>query len=213
MGDYLFLFRNSSKFRGMNAYTDLFKIETNHLLPMQGRVLIAEPFLYDFTFGRTVILLIEHTKEGSMGLILNKSLPLLLNDIVSDFNGLEDMPLYKGGPLCTDTLFYLHTLPNVPDAISIGKGFYLNGSFNAIKDYLMQGNQVKGKIRFFLGYSGWGYKQLQREMKENTWLVGKENITSLMDEERVEKLWKNAIGRLGGKYEIWSRFPQIPSLN
>ena len=71
----------------------------------------------------------------------------------------------------------------------------------------MQGNSVKGRIRFFLGYSGWEYEQLDREIEENTWLVGKENISSLMDEAASGTLWKKALCKLGAKYEIWSRSP------
>lgn len=71
----------------------------------------------------------------------------------------------------------------------------------------MQGNPVKGRIRFFLGYSGWEYEQLGREIEENTWLVGKENISLLMDEIASDTLWKKALCKLRAKYEIWSRFP------
>ena len=77
----------------------------------------------------------------------------------------------------------------------------------------MQGNPVQGRIRFFLGYSGWEYEQLGREIEENTWLIGSTNIASLMDEKGSAELWKNVLGELGGKYETWSRFPQIPTLN
>jgi putative transcriptional regulator len=73
-----------------------------------------------------------------MGLVLNKPLPLFLNDVLKDFNCPENIPIYKGGPLSTDTLFYLHTLKGITGALSIGKGFYLNGDFEYIKNYIMQ---------------------------------------------------------------------------
>ena len=63
----------------MDINTDIFKIETNHVLPSRGKVLISEPFLYDEMFGRSIILLVDHTLDGTMGLVLNKSLPLYLN--------------------------------------------------------------------------------------------------------------------------------------
>ncbi|MCD8293606.1 MAG: YqgE/AlgH family protein [Prevotellaceae bacterium] len=197
----------------MNSYAEIFKIETNNMVPKQGRVLIAEPFLCDNTFSRTVVLLVEHTQDGSMGLIMNKSLPLRLNDVFSDFEALERIPIYRGGPLGTDTLFYLHTIGDIPGAFPIDKGFYLNGDFDAVKAYVLQGNPIKGTIRFFLGYSGWDNEQLERELKQNSWLVGKEKIHTLMDVETTKSLWKNALVRLGGKYEVWSRFPKIPTLN
>ena len=145
--------------------------------------------------------------------MLNKPLPLFLNDILQDFNYQENIPIYKGGPLSTDTLFYLHTLEGITDSLPISNGLYLNGDFNAIKEYILQGNPIKGKIRFFLGYSGWEYEQLHRELEENTWLVSTESKDTIMNENSGTELWKNSLGRLGSKYELWSRFPQIPALN
>lgn len=192
---------------------NLFKIETNHVVPARGKILISEPFLCDCTFGRSVILLVDHTQDGTMGLVMNKPLPLSLNDVLHDFHCTENIPIYKGGPLSTDTLFYLHTLDSISDALPIRKGFYLNGDFEAIKRYILSGNPVKGRIKFFLGYSGWEHEQLNREIEENTWLVSKENITALMGETAGDELWKKALCRLGGKYELWSHFPQVPTLN
>ena len=64
--------------------------------------------------------------------------PLYLNDVLKDFKDVENIPIYKGGPLCTDTLFYLHTLKGVKDSLQIGKGFYLNGDFDAIRRYILK---------------------------------------------------------------------------
>lgn len=197
----------------MDTHADIFKIETNHVIPSRGKVLISEPFLYDEMFGRSVVLLVDHTQDGTMGLILNKPLPLLLNEVLKEFKDVVDIPIYKGGPLSTDTLFYLHTLNDVEDSLQIGAGFYLNGDFDAIRRYILQGNDITGKVRFFLGYSGWEHNQLSLEIEENTWLIGSAERNTLMDESGTSSLWKNVLGQMGGKYETWSRFPQIPTLN
>lgn len=196
----------------MNIDSDIFKIQSNDVLPSRGRILISEPFLRDTTFGRSVILLIDHSNEGSMGLVINKKLPFLVNDIITEFKYLDEIPLYKGGPVATDTLFYLHTLAEIPGAISISKGLYLNGDFNEIKKYILQGNQVNERIRFFLGYSGWESEQLSNEIRENTWLVSEEEKSYLM-KNGTKDMWKQALEKLGSKYETWSRFPQVPTLN
>ena len=47
----------------MYINTDIFKIETNHIVPTQGKILISEPFLCDHMFGRSVILLVDHAQE------------------------------------------------------------------------------------------------------------------------------------------------------
>ena len=164
------LFRFFSYISGMNIDSDIFKIQSNNVLPSRGKILISEPFLCDATFGRSVILLVDHTDEGSMGLVINKQLPLFLNEIIMEFKYLDEIPLYKGGPIATDTLFYLHTLSDIPGSISISKGLYLNGDFDEIKKYILQGNKINECIRFFLGYSGWDSEQLNNEIRENTWL-------------------------------------------
>lgn len=196
----------------MDIDSDIFKIQSNNVFPSRGKILISEPFLRDATFGRAVILLIDHTEEGSMGLVINKQLPIFVNDIINEFKYLEEIPLYKGGPVATDTLFYLHTLSDIPGAISICKGLYLNGDFNEIKRYILQGNKIDEHIRFFLGYSGWESEQLKTEIKENTWLVSKEGPTYLMSKD-IKDMWKQALGKLGSKYEAWSRFPIVPTFN
>ena len=196
----------------MNIDSDIFKIQSNNVLPSRGKILISEPFLRDATFGRSVVLLIDHTEEGSMGLIINKQLPIFVNDIIKEFKYIENIPLYKGGPIATDTLFYLHTLADIPGAIPISKGQYLNGDFDEIKKYILQGNKVDRYIRFFLGYSGWESEQLSTELKENTWLVSKEENAYLMNGD-TKDMWKQALEKLGSKYETWSRFPQVPTFN
>ena len=196
----------------MDIDSDIFKIQSNNVLPSRGKILISEPFLRDATFGRSVILLIDHTDEGTMGLIINKPLPIFVNDIIKEFKYINDIPLYKGGPVATDTLFYLHTLANISGAIPVSKGLYLNGDFDEIKKYILQGNKVDQHIRFFLGYCGWEGEQLNDELKENTWLVSKEENAYLMNGD-TKDMWKQALEKLGSKYETWSRFPQVPTFN
>ena len=76
------------------------------------------------------------------------------NDIIMEFKYIDEIPLYKGGPIATDTLFYLHTLADIPGAISICKGLYLNGDFEEIKRYILQGNKISEHIRFFWAIPG-----------------------------------------------------------
>ena len=196
----------------MDIDSDIFKIQSNNVLPSRGKILISEPFLRDATFGRSVILLIDHTDEGTMGLIINKPLPIFVNDIIKEFKYIDDILLYKGGPVATDTLFYLHTLANISGAIPVSKGLYLNGDFDEIKKYILQGNKVDQHIRFFLGYCGWEGEQLNDELKENTWLVSKEDKDYLMNSD-TKDMWKEALEKLGSKYEAWSRFPRVPTFN
>ena len=79
----------------------IFQVESNKILPKQGGLLISAPFMKDFYFARSVVLMIDHNDEGSMGLVLNKNFNglMTLNELVPDLGTLPPIPLYKGGPV------------------------------------------------------------------------------------------------------------------
>jgi len=68
------------------------------------------------------------------------------------------------------------------------------------------------KIRFFIGYSGWGEGQLSTEMTEKTWLTVKAT-RKLVFHQQYEQVWKDALKHLGGDYGIMVNFPIDPQLN
>jgi hypothetical protein len=74
----------------MENFDDLIKIKTNNTRPARGRILISEPFLYDYYFHRSVILLAEHNKEGSFGVIINKPLAMGFGEVVNEKSRLEN---------------------------------------------------------------------------------------------------------------------------
>lgn len=192
--------------------SDPYRIEYNRVEPCKGSVLIAEPFLRDHFFGRSVVFLVEHSVgEGTMGLVLNKPLPVMLSDIMSDCYSAEEIPVYRGGPLAMDTLFYLHTFADVHDSLPVVDGIYLNGDFEAIRRYILQGNPVRGHLRFFLGYAGWEDGQLCEECEADSWIVNRDGRSCLRDDS--DRQWEHALSSLGGKYRVWATFPILPELN
>ena len=83
----------------MASYKNIFKITHNDVLPIQGSILIAEPFLQDAYFQRSVVLLIEHTEHGSMGFVLNKKTDLIVNSFFKEFAEFPEIPIYLGAKL------------------------------------------------------------------------------------------------------------------
>ena len=192
----------------------MFHIENNHILPTKGNILISEPFLDDKYFGRSVVLLVEHDENlGSMGFVLNKPMKTRLNDFFPELKSIPDIPLFQGGPVGTDKLYFIHTLGDmIPYSTAIGDELFFDGDFNCIKSYISEGNSVEGKIKFFLGYSGWSQKQLNDEISCNSWLVSKFDESRMMKHEG-EICWKRALQSLGDKYKSWANFPKRPFLN
>ncbi len=181
--------------------------------PSRGKLLISEPALSDFYFSRSVVLLAEHSpKEGSVGLILNKPINLKIMDVVREFPK-NEFPLFLGGPVHPDRLFYLHTLgPRVTGSMEIIQGLYWGGEIEKLME-LIDLNLVKPKeVRFFIGYSGWEPGQLERELKEDSWIVTQCTKQSVMNSTPY-KLWSTLLKELGDDYAIWANYPSDPILN
>ena len=192
----------------------IFQIESNKIPPRQGDLLISTPFLNDFYFARSVILMIENNDEGSMGIVLNKSFSNLmtLNEVIPELASLPPITLYKGGPVERKTLFYLHTLSDLKDALPLGNGLYVNGDFEQMKRYLLSGAPTQGYIRFFMGYTGWQKGQLKHEIETNTWVINNNSRIDLLN-MYLRDLWKEALSDMGGKYAVWSHYPKYPIMN
>ena len=195
----------------MELNIDFFSIDNNKVAK-QGRVLISEPFLNDTYFKRSVVLLTEHSSEGSIGFVLNKPVNLAVNDVLNDFPEI-DTEVSIGGPVNTNTIHYIHTLGEIiPNSVKVLKNLYWGGDFEVIKDMINSG-RIKGpEIRFFLGYAGWSPNQLESELSENAWLVSEMKPEIIM-QGPGDNLWKDILKKSGDKYKTWVNFPENPSLN
>jgi putative transcriptional regulator len=195
----------------MNLNIDFFKI-TNNKVASQGRILIAEPFLNDTYFKRSVVFITEHNAEGSVGFVLNKPVELKVQDVIQNFPFI-DSGISIGGPVNTNTLHYIHTIGELlPDSIKILEDIYWGGDFETLKRFITEGKITKNQIRFFLGYSGWGEKQLENELRDNAWLVAEINSELIMKGEQVG-FWNQILEKMDNKYQVWANFPENPGLN
>ncbi|HSV87200.1 MAG TPA: YqgE/AlgH family protein [Bacteroidales bacterium] len=182
-------------------------------LPSGGKLLLSEPSLRDFYFSRSVVLLIEHTQqEGTVGLILNKPINLKMKEVVKEFPT-NEFPLFLGGPVHPDRLFYLHTLGDrVKGSVEVIKGLFWGGEIERLVNLIDLKLVSPDEVRFFIGYAGWEPKQLEREMKEESWIVTQATLDTIMS-CKPEKLWGKMLREMGYDYAIWSNFPPDPVLN
>ena len=191
---------------------ELFKIQSNTLNPAIGDVLISEPFMNDFYFRRSVILLIDHNEEGSLGVIFNKRLTIPFNEIVQGFPEFK-ADVYLGGPVETDRIFFIHTIGEmIPDSHLISNGLYWSGNINALKAMIKMDFIKPHEVRFYVGYAGWDGGQLRNELKANTWLVGRFTSKELLS-TMPGKMWSGLVNKMGKRYMLWDKFPVNPSEN
>lgn len=191
---------------------DLFKIPEQRIRAKAGRLLISEPFMQDPYFKRSVVLLTEHSDNGSFGLILNKPIPMYLNEAIENAP-LFDSRLALGGPVQKETLHYLHLLGDrIPNSTEVMDGVFWGGDFDAIKELMLSGELQPGNIRLFVGYSGWAEGQLNSEMESKSWIVASAK-KDLLFSEKPELLWSSILESMGTPYNYLVNLPEDPRLN
>lgn len=176
-----------------------------------GTLLLSEPFLNDSSFTRSVVLVTEHSDKGSLGFIINKPTGNSMGEVLEKFPQ-GDAPLFFGGPVETDSLFYLHTCKGLTNSRRVTNGLYFGGEYDELKAGLLSGEISPRMIRFFAGYAGWDAGQLQSELKSNSWVVStpKPELTFNMDSEGM---WQNILVAMGSDFAELAFYPLDPNLN
>lgn len=178
-----------------------------------GRLLVAEPMLGDPNFERTVILMIDHTPEGALGLVLNRPTDLSVAGALPAWDHLATAPavLHVGGPVEERSGWCLARVRSVADR----PGFVPVLGDLGLLDLELDPTEVASAayaLRLYAGYSGWGPGQLDEELAEEAWfVVDAEPDDPFLPEGR--SLWQRILARQGGALGRISLFPPHPSLN
>lgn len=177
-----------------------------------GNILIAEPFMTDGYFKRSVILVCEHRVDGSVGFILNKTVNMNIGDLISDFPEFEATVNF-GGPVSTDTIHYIHNVGDILDgSTEIVKGVYWGGDFEKLK-FLIKSELILPKnIRFFVGYSGWSAGQLEEELQHGSWVID-QMYANYAFKEKQQKLWQKVLINKGETYTVIAQMKDFHYLN
>ncbi len=177
---------------------------------MKGKLLIASPdLLSDRIFSKAVILISDKHEDGSVGFILNKPLPVTIRDISS-----LNFPLqaFNGGPVSTNRLYFIHKIPDIIEgSVPIDNDLYWGGNLDRLLKSNLNLQDLQKKIKFFIGYSGWGKNQLQNEINEGAWLVSNKKIDIFSINPK--NLWKNLLVETDPDMILWKNAPSDPSLN
>lgn len=178
-----------------------------------GRLLIAEPFMQDVNFRRSVILVTDHNDdEGTVGFIINKPLTVKITELVEDFPQLDSFACY-GGPVATNTIHYIHNVGMLLDgSTEIAPGVFWGGEFEKLK-FLIAHEMVKEEnIRFFIGYSGWSTGQLNEELDLGSWIPSEMHANYLF-KSKPTKLWNQVMHHKGDVFSVLAQLPEQPNLN
>lgn len=187
---------------------------TGKLEPTKGKFLISDPFMDDDYFRRSVVFLCEHTEEGSFGFVLNNYIEIKLGDINPMFPQVSTK-ISIGGPVEVKNLYFIHTLgEKINNSILIDEGIYIGGDFEQLTKLINENPQFENQVRFFIGYAGWTYEQLEEEVKSNAWVVvNPKNVNEIFNSENKEDIWISYMEKLGGKFKVMANSPINPSDN
>jgi putative transcriptional regulator len=175
-------------------------------------LLVSEPYLPDPNFERSIVLLCEHNESGSFGFVLNKPSMALLGDVMEELDEFQ-ATIFVGGPVQQDTLHYLHNCSEIQGATQITDDVYWGGDFENLK-FLITSKQIDpGSVKFFLGYSGWSEGQLNAELEGDSWIVSNRFDRELVFETDPKVMWKKSLESLGGRFSIYSNYPEDPRMN
>lgn len=187
----------------------IFNINLSTAKPETGSLLVAEPFLREEYFNHAVICLVDHEEgKSTMGLVLNRDTGYTLGDIIDEIETDNEIPIFCGGPMSPDRLFYIHTLGSLfPGSRKISDELYIGGDFEEIMKYINNGYPTDGFIRFFIGYSGWDAGQLESEMSNHVWAV-----TNLPQRRHIlrgseDSYWHRTVRGMGEKFRGWLYHP------
>lgn len=178
----------------------------------KGSLLIAEPFMADEYFKRSVILLCNHDQEGSFGYVINKPLNMKVNDVVAGFPEF-DAEVYYGGPVDGHTFNFIHTIKQLEESTEIAEGIYWSGNYDQLKELIEFGKVENNQIKLILGYAGWSPGQIHEELKEGSWIIQNGYDKTKLFNHHNQDLWKNVLNEMGGEFALMASYPEDPQLN
>lgn len=170
-----------------------------------GMLLVATPALLDPNFVRTVVFLVQHEPEGTVGVVLNRPTTEQVADHLPGMSGCtaHSPAVFWGGPVEPAVAIGLERGDPVARPIEGVAGV---GMVDLLAD------DVPGECRVFSGYAGWGPGQLDEEIAEGSWIVVPATADDVFSPE-PDELWRAVLRRQGGRLALFSSHPLDPTLN
>ena len=163
---------------------------------LAGQLLVAAPSMEDPRFERTVILIVQHSPSGAVGIVINK--PIGETSLASVFEALGqkggdvsgDVRVFSGGPVEPEIGFVVHSADyRRPETVAVNDRLSMTSSLDILRDIGAKKGPAKVLVAF--GYAGWGPDQLEHEIELHAWGVAEADPALIFDEDR-DKVWDYA---------------------
>ena len=183
--------------------------------PAAGRLLVAGPTLLDPNFVRTVVLLLDHDEEGTLGVVLNRPTTVPVASVLPGWADTVDDPpvLFDGGPVSADSALAVACVPESAEEDPVGfrRLFGPTGMVD-LDTPLEVLAPAMTRMRVFAGYAGWGGGQLDAEIEEGSWHVVEAETADIFA-TAPEDLWRQVLRRQRGPLAWLATMPADPRRN
>ena len=177
---------------------------------LRGHLLIAGPGLLDPNFWRTVVLVGEHSEEGALGVVLNRTSETPVDEAVPELAALVDGlgDVHVGGPVQPSAIVVLADFAEPPDegALVVESVGFLTAEVDPDELGPLR------RARVYVGYAGWGPGQLDDELGEGSWIV-EPALAEDVFTNAPDTLWSDVLRRKGGPFRVLAAMPPDPSQN
>lgn len=141
-----------------------------------GTILTSSPAMDDPNFEKAIVFITEYNDNGAMGFVINKPFPRTLNEL-AEFRHSKAFPLYAGGPVNKEGLFFLHQRADIIGGGNpVAGSIYLGGNFEQAVRGINNKSLTEKDIKLFVGYCGWDLGELDKEIAEGSWMINTKNI-------------------------------------
>ena len=178
----------------------------------RGKLLVASPSLSDPNFRQGVLLMLEHSDDGAVAVVLNQPSELAVQSAIDDWSDAVSEPpvVFVGGPVNQSAVIALASVA-LDDA---GDGWsQVIGRIGTV-DLERKPAEVPGldQVRIFAGYAGWAPGQLEAELADNSWFVLELDLSDPFCAEPSD-LWWQVFERQQGELRRLRLYPRNPSDN
>ena len=162
-----------------------------------GQLLVAAPSMPDGRFAGTVIYMCEHSADGALGLVINRSLAKMPAEMIAENFGLDAgaaegaVNVVWGGPVEFGRGFVLHSTDHMgAGSLRTGEGLAYSSNPQMLIDVLEGHGPSKALLA--LGYAGWGAGQLESEIARDDWLTVPADAAFVFDSV-PDEMWRAAM--------------------
>ncbi|XZF12882.1 YqgE/AlgH family protein [Chitinophagaceae bacterium MMS25-I14] len=136
-----------------------------------GNILISTASMDDPRFRESIVFITEYNESGAVGFVINKVFERPLSAL-AEFSSSPAFPLYEGGPVDKEHLFFIHQRNDlIPGGAWIIGNVYFGGDFKQAISCVNNKTLDENEIKIFIGYCGWDTGELEEEIAAGSWTV------------------------------------------